>query len=88
MTSEFSKMRNVIVTPEMLKHYFSMTLTEILVHLFLLRTHGFAEAMRTHGFEHPHLCASLCAIKTDISSATCGLWLGKQKDGTPMYIEP
>ncbi len=36
MTSEFGKMRNVIVTPEMLKHYFSMTKTEILAHLFLL----------------------------------------------------
>ena len=36
MTSEFGFRRNVIVTPEMLKNYFSMTKTEILAHLFLL----------------------------------------------------
>ena len=36
MTSEFGNIRNVIVTPDMIKRYFSMTKTEILVHLFLL----------------------------------------------------
>lgn len=36
MTSKFSKMKDVIVTPDMLNRYFSMTKTEILVHLFLL----------------------------------------------------
>lgn len=36
MTSEFGEIKEVIVTPEMLKRYFSMTKTEILVHLFLL----------------------------------------------------
>jgi predicted transcriptional regulator len=36
MISEFGEMRDVIVTPEMLKCYFLMTKTELLVHLFLL----------------------------------------------------
>jgi len=36
MTSEFGEIKEVIVTPEMLKRYFAMTKTEILVHLFLL----------------------------------------------------
>jgi predicted transcriptional regulator len=36
MTSEFGEIRNVIVTPDMIKRYFSLTKTEILVHLFLL----------------------------------------------------
>jgi predicted transcriptional regulator len=36
MTSEFGELKEVIVTPEMLKRYFSMTKTEIVVHLFLL----------------------------------------------------
>ena len=36
MTSEFGEMREVVVTPALLKRYFSMTKTEILAHLFLL----------------------------------------------------